>query len=149
MSIQIFNYLIFRKNGLINCEPEGLRITKELAGIKVENIYQGRVLCSIIFNEVYRQGNLILLEIQTMTKKGTLSTPQVVGLYTSECEKLESIPNRPDEKQANALESIAKKINVVLKPLNDEAWIKSKEQTKQAKRKTLSLNKPNNNKRKY
>ena len=52
-------------------------------------------------------------------------------MYTRKYKNLESVPNRPDERQTNALVSIDKKINVSLCPLNDEAWHKQCELKKQ------------------
>lgn len=127
----IISYLNYRKTGLINQIPEGLKITEGKDGIKVENIYQGRTLCAIVFPKEYKQDNLRVFEIQTLSKKGTLSNPQTIGVYTSKYENLESIPNRPDEKQESALISIEKKINVALKPLNEDAWKKQLEQEEQ------------------
>ena len=118
----IINYLNYRKNGLINQIPEGLKITERKYGIKVENIYQGRTLCAIVFQKEYQHEYLRVFEIQTLTKKRILSSPQTIGVYTSEYDNFESIPNRPDEKQDNALISIEKKINIALRPLNEEAW---------------------------
>lgn len=120
----VSSYLRYRKKGLISQLPEGLRITEGKNGIKVENIYQGKTYCSITFQKEYKQENLRIFQIQTLSKKGNLSAPETIGVYTSNYDNLESIPNRPDERQANALTSIAKKINVALCPLNDEVWDK-------------------------
>lgn len=144
----IANYLNYRKNGLINQTPEGLKITEGKDGIKVENIYQGRTLCTIVFPKEYKHDNLRIFEIQTLSKKGTLSSPQTIGVYTSKYENLESIPDRPDEKQENALISIEKKINVALRPLNEEAWKKQLEQETQEPT-TLNLKRKNKKRRKY
>lgn len=142
----ITSYLNYRKNGLINQTPEGLNITEGKDGIKVENIYQGRTLCSIVFPKDYKHDNLRIFEIQTLSKKGTLSSPQTIGVYTSKYENLEGIPNRPDEKQESALISIEKKINVALRPLYEEACKKQLEQKAQ-ETKTLNLKRNNNKKR--
>lgn len=117
-------YLDYRKKGLITQIPEGLRIIEGENEIKIENIYQDRTLCSITYSKNYEQNNLRIFKIQTASKKGNLSSPQLVGLYTRKYENLENIPNRPDEKQANALLAIEKKINATLLPLNNEAWRK-------------------------
>ena len=127
----VSSYLNYRKKGLISQLPEGLKITEDKNGIKVENIYQGRTFCTITFPKEYKQKNLRIFEIQTLSKKGNLSAPETIGLYTRKYENLESVPNRPDERQANALLSIDKKINVALRPLNDEAWHKQCELDRQ------------------
>ena len=141
----IISYLNYKKNGLINQIPEGLKIIEDKDGIKVENIYQGRTLCAIVFPKEYKHEDLRIFQIQTLSKKGKLSSPQTIGVYTNKYENLESIPDRPDEKQASALLSIEKKINVALRPLNEEAWKKQLEQETQEP-KTLNL-KRNNKKR--
>ncbi len=144
----ITSYLNYRKSGLINQIPEGLKITEGKDGIRVENVYQGKTSCAIVFPKGYKRNNLRIFEIQTLSKKGTLSAPQTIGVYTSEYENLESIPNRPDEKQKSALISIEKKINVALKPLNEEAWKKQLEQEAQES-KTLNLKRNNKKRRQY
>ena len=143
----ITSYLNYRKNGLIIQNPEGLKITEGKDGIKVENIYQGRTLCAIVFPKDYKHDNLRIFEIQTLSKKGTLSSSQTIGVYTSKYENLESIPDRPDEKQESALISIEKKINVALRPLNEEAWKRQLEQETQDS-KTLNLKRNNKKRRK-
>ena len=143
----ITSYLNYRKTGLINQTPEGLKITEGKDGIKVENVYQGRTLCTIVFPKEYKHDNLRIFEIQTLSKKGTLSNPQTIGVYTSKYENLESIPNRPDEKQESALISIEKKINVALRPLNEDAWKKLLEQEEQEST-TLNLKRKTKKRRK-
>ena len=117
----VSKYLRYRKENLISFPPNGLEITEGKNGIKIENIYNGRTYCSITFKKDYKQEYLRIFEIQTLSKKGNLSSPETIGLYTSKYEKDENIPNRPNEKQKNALLSIIKKINVELQPLNDNA----------------------------
>ena len=121
----ITNYLKYKKQGIIMDKPAGLKITEGKDGIKVDNIYQGKIFCSVVFPKEYRQEELRVFSMQTLSKKGTLSSPQTVGLYTSKYENLDSIPTRPNEKQFNALISIEKKVNVALKPLNEEAQNKN------------------------
>ena len=119
---EVLRYLNNLKRGLINKAPEGLRITELKDNIKVEIIYEGRTTCSIIFSktEYYKEADLRIFDIQTISKKGYLIAPQTIGLYTSKLENFENIPNRPNEIQKRALSSILKKINYSLKPLNDE-----------------------------
>lgn len=128
----VINYLNYKNNGLINQVPQGIKITEEKDNIRVENVYQGRTLCAIVFSKKYEQDNLRMFEVQTLSKKGILSPPQTIGVYTSEYENLENIPNRPDEKQENALISIEKKISTNLKPLNEEALKNRSEQGTQS-----------------
>ena len=131
----IYNYLYYRKNGLITQIPEGLKITEKNDKIKVEIIYQNKTLGAITFSKDYKQyqmkRNLRVFEIQTISKKGILSNPQTIGVYTRKYENIEGIPSRPDEKQANFLSSIEKKINCCVKPLNNKAWRKSCELDRQ------------------
>lgn len=121
----ITSYLKYKKQGIVIDKPAGLKITEGKDGIKVDNIYQGKIFCSVAFPKEYRQEELRVFSMQTLSKKGTLSSPQTVGLYTSKYENLDSTPTRPNEKQFNALISIEKKVNVALKPLNEEAQNKN------------------------
>lgn len=121
----ITNYLKYKKQGIVIDKPAGLKITEGKDGIKVDNIYQGKIFCSVVFPKEYRQEELRVFSMQTLSKKGRLSPPQTVGLYTSKYENFDSIPARPDEKQSSALISLEKKVNVALKPLNEEAQNKN------------------------
>jgi len=70
---------------------------------------------------------LRIFKIQTLSKKGVLSNPQTIGVYTSKYENLKNIPSRPDERQKNALISLEKKIKFALKSLNKEGLKKQQE----------------------
>lgn len=131
----ITSYLNYKKIGLIKEIPEGIKIIEEKNQIRVENLYQGRILCVIVFSKEYEHDNFRIFEIQTLSKKGILSNPQTIGVYTSKYESFEDVPNRPNQEQENALISIEKKINVILKPLNEEAWKKHFEQDAQESKK--------------
>lgn len=141
----VLSYLNNVRKGFINEIPQGLRITEGEDGIEVENIYEGRTLCTIVFPKEYKKDNLRIFDIQTISKKGNLSNPQTIGLYTSEYKNLENLPNRPDEKQSNALASIEKKVKVSLIPLNVKAWNRELELDEQ-KRLVLERKKKNNKK---
>ena len=114
-------FLEYRKKGLIKRYPKGLRITEFRNGIKVENIYDRNVFCSITFSKQYREKNLRVFDIETTSKKGTLGYPETVGIYSRKFEKLNSVPRRLDEKHANALSSIEKKVQFELLPIINEA----------------------------
>ncbi len=141
MRHSITSYLEHINNGLIDQIPEEIKITEEKDKIRVENVYQGRTLCTIIFPKEYECNNLRVFEIQTLSKKGMLSPPQTIGVYTSEYEKLENVPNRPDEKQEAALSLIEKKIDISLKPLNEEAMKNKSEQGTQRSERSKSKRK--------
>lgn len=138
------SYLDNIKNDLIDKFPEGLEIHETADGIKVSNIYNGIIMSTIVFPKKNKKDNLRIFDIQTTSKKGYLLPPQTVGLYTSEFEGLESVPNRPNEAQEKALLSIQKKINYALQPLNDEAWNKK---CKLVEQKNLTLNRNRKNRR--
>lgn len=112
----VTNYLINRESGLVDDEPEDLKITEEEDNVIVNSIYAGRVICSVTFSKKYG-----VFQIQTMTKKGNLSVPQMIGLYT----------NKPNEAQTKVLLSIQKKVNHVLMPMNEEAMKKKSKLTQQ------------------
>ncbi len=118
----ILRYLNYKKQGFIMQEPEGLKISEVEDKVKVESIYQGRTLCAIIFSKNYKKGYSRIFEIQTLSKKGILSSPQKVAIYISDYVNLEELPEGLNEKQLNALISIGKKVNVVLNPLNEQAY---------------------------
>ncbi len=122
----ILSYLIYRKKGLISYHPEGLKIIEGKDGIRIENIYQGKTCCTITFPKCYKSDDIRIFNIQTLSKKGNLSDTKTIGLYTKKYENYKGIPNRPDERQANALLSIEKKIKFVLEPLIDEALDKER-----------------------
>ena len=122
----ISSYLRYRKEGLISHHPEGLKIIEGKDGIRIENIYQGKTCCTITFPKCYKSDNIRIFNIQTLSKKGNLSDSKTIGLYTKKYENYKDIPNRPDERQANALLSIKKKIKYVLEPLIEEALDKER-----------------------
>lgn len=66
-----------------------------------------------------------------MTTKGKLGEPEAIGFYTKRIEKIDNVPPRPNEIQMSVITSIIKKVNYVIKPLNDEAFHKLVEQEKQ------------------
>ena len=53
-------------------------------------------------------------QIQTLSKKGTLSKPQSVGLYPNKYDNLENIPPRPNEQQQQAIIALGKKVEFIL-----------------------------------
>lgn len=112
----VTNYLINRENGLVDDEPEDLKITEEEDNIIVDSIYGERVVCSVTFSKKHG-----VFQIQTMAKRGNLSAPQMVNLYT----------NKPNETQIKVLLSIQKKVNHVLIPMNEKAMKKKSKLTQQ------------------
>ncbi len=109
-----------------------------------KNLFDRIILCTITFPKKQQNENLRIFEIQTLSKKGTLLPPQTMGLYPSEYDNIKDIPKRPDEKQANALLAIEKKISSALKTLNEDAQTKENEQLN-----IFGLKRINNNKRSY
>lgn len=87
-----------------------LRITDLGYSIKLDSVYQGRVLCSLTFPIDHWLDDFRTFELQTLTNKGGLSKPQPMGLYTSEVEERYSLPARPTEKQTEIIESLEKKV---------------------------------------
>ena len=127
----IMNYLYYRKEGLISQSLEGLNIIENKNSIRVENIDNGQINCTISFKKIYNQNNFRVLKIQTLSEKGKLSDHKKIGLYTRKYEILENVPKRPNDEQAIALLSIYNKINSDLLPLNNEAFRKKLELDKQ------------------
>ena len=118
----VSSYLYYKKKGLISQIPKGLIITEVKNGIKIDNIKQGRTVCTITIPEGYTHNTLRVLKIQTLLKDGNLSNPETIGLYTKKYENLENIPKRPSKRQADALLELEKKINYKLLSLNADAW---------------------------
>lgn len=141
----VIRYLDWKKKGYIINEPVGLNIEETDKGIKVENIYQGKVYCSIIFPKELKE-DLYIFYIQTLSKKGVLSEPKTVGIYKNKYENLDGIPDRPDEKQQDAIRSISKKIRVVLRPLTEEG-LRRKEKIESERELKLERRRRHNGKR--
>ena len=119
---EVVRYLNYRKQGLILQHPKGITFIEGENGIRVDIIYQDRTLCSIVFSRKNENENLRIFKIQTLSKKGSLTTYETIGLYPSNYDHLEGIPNRPNEQQKSALTAIEKKIETDLIPLNNEAY---------------------------
>ena len=68
-----------------------------------------------------------------MTKKGNLSNPEMIGLYTRKYENIDGIPKRANETQMNAIIATKKKIELLIAPLNVNASLKKSDEYKQKK----------------
>lgn len=127
-------YIENKNNGLIKKEPEGLKITETEKGFRVDNICQGRIICSIIYTKSNKK-NIIFMDIQTINNKGYLSPPETVSLYTSKDANYENLAPKPNEKQLAAIASIENKVNTYLEPINDKVQeqIENQEKIEEAK----------------
>lgn len=130
---EITCYLRYREQRLVPESIDRLNITETTDEINVQNIFQGRILCSITFSKRYRHENLRVLRIQTINKKGNLGAPEMVGLYTRKYENIEGIPKRANETQMNAIVATKKKIELLITPLNVNASLKKSDEPKQKK----------------
>lgn len=101
-------------------EPEGLKITEENQGIKLEMYYGNRILCTMVVPYENRNSKLRIFKIQTMSKKGNLSEPISVGIATEEFKKLPSYPKQMDENQLKAYNAMLKKVNATLPEILDK-----------------------------
>lgn len=137
----LISYLEYRKQGLVPGRIEGIDIIDKNREIVVYNIYNGRALCAMTIPKKKISDNLRVFEVQTMTKKGYLGEPKSIGLYTYQFDKFNSVPNKPDEKEAKAIQSIYKKVNFVIKPLNEEACCKRLERNIYGRPRTLNRRK--------
>jgi hypothetical protein len=102
----------------------GLNITSTTNGIKIDNVFNGRVLCSVILSNNDNSYNIRVIGVQTLSKKGVLISPEIVKI-DSKLGKDGSI-SKPTELQEKAIESIKKKMDNVLKPLLDNIHKKDK-----------------------
>ena len=134
---QISNYLYFKSKNLVPKDLPGLKIIEEENGIKIINLYQGKPLCAITMSKGYPKDNLNIFTIEKRTKKGTLGSPTMVGIYTKSKEKTPNIPRRPNEEEQRVLSSIMKKVDYVIEPLNENAS-QQYESNKTYKRKNTS-----------
>lgn len=134
---QISNYLYFKSKNLVPKDLPGLKIIEEENGIKIINLYQGKPLCAITMSKGYPKDNLNIFTIEKRTKKGTLGSPTMVGIYTKSKEKTPNIPRRPNEEEQRVLSSIIKKVDYVIEPLNENAS-QQYESNKTYKRKNTS-----------
>lgn len=126
-------YLVYKDNGFLSKKPNGLIITEDDKVIRVSNVINNQVMCTIAFSQDYFKYyyNVVytttetewlrIFDVQTLNKKGSLTSPQIVGVYTNKYEQVPDIPPRPDEKQANALYATLKKVQAVLIPILKEA----------------------------
>ena len=134
---EVLCYLDFLKKRLINGPLEGLKIIPSEKGVRVESfygdVYNQRVLCSIEFPYETPRGEIRIFEIQTESKKGRLTPPQAVGLYTKHFRYLYNVP-KPTDAQAHALDALLKKVKFYLKPLNDEAYQRKESFSKNRKK---------------
>lgn len=134
-------YLRNRSFGKIIESPEGLNITKLNDGIKIENIFQGRTLCTLTCLDSYIDDERVV-KIQTISQKGTLTSPQTVIFNSSRYHLNDEGEFKPDEKQKSVVSSIEKKVEHVLEPLNNSVYNDSSfgsRKPKRKKRKNLAL----------
>lgn len=136
---EIINFLRNKRSRQTKRTPKDIRIIEVKGGIRVENIIGGQVVCALTFKREYTEEGLRIFTLETPTKKGTLSSPEVLGLYTRIYDRRENVPSRPNLLQMNALSSIEKKVAYAVKPINDEVWKKQNEQDSQ---RTLKLTNP-------
>ena len=117
----IFNYIKYKKLGLISGNLEGLKLKETQEEIYLEVIHEGRILCSIAFPKEESNSNLRIFSIQTLSNKGNLSKPEIVGLYKEKCESLKTYPKQPDENQMKIIIAVKKKVESMTKSLKEEA----------------------------
>ena len=145
LCLTVKNYLYYKNNGIINTQLDGLKIIERENDIYIENSLNEQPLCAITINKYYKYKNLKTFSIQTMSKKGHLSNPETIGLYTRKFEQMENVPNRITERQMTVLNAIHKKIDYLLKPLIKEA---AKQLELEEKEKKLKKSNQSNNKHK-
>ena len=134
LMMETTRYLRYQEQGLVPDNTDGINITETTDEITIQNIFQGRILCSITFAKRYRQENLRVFKIQTMTKKGNLGAPEMVGLYTRKYENVEGIPQRANEAQMNAIVATKKKIDITIPQLSQSALTSSNSKINHPKR---------------
>lgn len=61
-----------------------------------------------------------IFSIATLSNKGKLSKPEIVSIYISDCVDKSKMPKKPNEAQTKAMNALEKKVNAVIKPLNEK-----------------------------
>jgi hypothetical protein len=125
-------YLIY-KDKCHDINPIGLKIERVTGGVKIANILNGRVLCSLIISNGNYGTNVRMIGVETLNKKGFLSNTSQIQI-TNDNRRL-GIKTPISEQQEKVLESIKKKMDYVLKPLLLEEEKSTKEVKQYVKRK--------------
>lgn len=134
---EILNFLYYKSSRLTRFKPKDIKIIDVKNGVRVENIIDGRVTCALTFKREYKEDGLRIFTLEVPTKRGTLSSPELLGLYIGVYDGRKNTPNRPSPIQANALSSIEKKVAYTIKPINDEVERRNTEQVRKNIRKLI------------
>lgn len=113
----VSTYLFYLRNHLIKEELTDLRIIESEKEIRIENIYNRKVICTMTLPKEVSIHNIRICDIQSLSKKGVLLEPERVGIYTKKYDGIKDIPKKINEKQEGVLSSIQKKVKKVLEPI--------------------------------
>lgn len=135
-------YLENRRMGYTLAVCEGLTITEETLGIRVEMSNAGRPLCAMIFAKDNPIPSIRGFSIQIASKKGRLGEFQNVAFFSKTGGETEAMISKPTEDQMLAIRALYKKVKFGIEPLNEHAEQVKKERTKR------HVNRPKNQKSK-
>lgn len=119
---QISRYLDFKNSDRIFHEPEDIEIKITEQGIQIKSLFGDKVLSAITISKTgpLKEYDFRIFSVATLSSKGKLSKPEIVSVHTSEWDDKEGIPKRPNEAQQKAMDALEKKVNAVIKPLNEK-----------------------------
>lgn len=119
---QIVKYLDYKNKGRIYYEPEDIEIKETEEGIQIESFFGNKAVSNITVSKPkpIKQQDFRIFSIATLSNKGKLSKPEIVSVHTSEWNDKEEIPKRPNGAQTKAMDALEKKVNAVIKPLNEK-----------------------------
>ena len=116
----IFTYLKYRREGLIKREGKDFQISEEQNGISIEQKQSGRTISRIVLSKKKRKEYIKVFSLSSI-----LLEERILGLYPSEYQK-ECFPNRPNEEERKLLFQMIKKVDSIIKPMNEKIEAKQK-----------------------
>lgn len=134
------SYLEYQRQGLTPRKIEGIKIEEDHNMISATNIYNGIPYCMIHIPKKNSLSDCKSFIIQTRSKKGRMSDPKKVAIYTKKYEEKDDIPRKLNEEEKNAFTSVCKKVNVVVNPILADIEIKLQEGSHNTDRKPKQKN---------
>lgn len=117
---QIFKYLDYKNRGRIYHEPEDIEVKETEEGIQIKSLFGNKVVSAVTFSKALLPSDFRIFSIATLSNKGKLSKPEIVSIYISDCVDKSKMPKKPNEAQTKAMNALEKKVNAVIKPLNEK-----------------------------
>ena len=115
----ISTYWKYRQEGLIKREEKDFQIREEQNGISIEQKQSGKTISRIVLSKKKKE------YIKVFSLSSILLEEKILGLYPSEYQK-ESFPERPNEEERKLLFQMIKKVDSIIKPMNEKIEAKQK-----------------------